>query len=48
MSTIIKKLKISDVFVVGVFVLGLAFALTHRITHQENLIADNIIEVSPQ
>ncbi len=43
-----KAFKISNVIVVGMFVFGLAFALIHRTTNQEDPIANNLIEVSPQ
>lgn len=43
-----KTIKIFDVTVVGMFIFGLAFALSHRITNQEIPIANNVIELWPQ
>jgi len=43
-----KRLGVFDVVIVGMFVFGLAFSLTHLNTNQETSIADNIIEVPPQ
>ena len=43
-----KTFKVFDVFVVGMFVFGLAYALSYRLSHQETPIANNIIEVTPQ
>ena len=43
-----KKLKILDVIVTGMFVFGLAFSLTHLNANQEIPKANNIIDVSPQ
>jgi hypothetical protein len=43
-----RKLKILDVIVVGMFVFGLAYSLTHLNTNQENSTANSIIKVPPQ
>ena len=42
-----KISKISDAIVIGMFVFGLALALTQRITHQD-IPANNVVEASPQ
>lgn len=42
-----KTFKIFDVIVVGMFIFGLAFALSHLISNQNAPLANNIIEVSP-
>ena len=43
-----KKLRILEVIVVGMFVFGLAFSLSHRNTNQEPPTANNTIEVPPE
>ena len=43
-----KKLRILEVIVVGMFVFGLAFSLNHRNTYQEAPTANNIIEAPTQ
>ena len=43
-----KKLRILEVLVVGMFIFGLAISLNYRNTHQEVPTANNIIEVPPQ
>jgi hypothetical protein len=42
-----KIFKIFDAIVVGMFIFGLAFALSNQISNQNAPLANNIIEVSP-
>ncbi len=42
-----KTYTIFDVFVVGMFIFGLAFACSYLISNQGAPLANNIIEVSP-
>jgi hypothetical protein len=48
MAIRMKSFKIYDVIIVGMFALGLAFSLIHRITHQEIPTANTNAKVSPQ
>ena len=43
-----RTLKVFDVFVVGMFVFGLAYTLSYRLSHQETPIANNNIEATLQ